>query len=333
MERGGDGYVSRKLKPTITDKREIERLIHEPMLISQTSITGARRNLMWRYVHSIKENKYALTKFLRCVDWTNQKETKTALKHMRNWAPIDVSSALEMLSPSFTHPDVRQHAVDELQRADNDALCSYLLQLVQALRYESDPKCKPLADFLFSRCSKDMTLCNYFFWYLKVETEDEKKGEHFQSLLDCFIEILSRDHQELLQAVQDQDYMRMELESLVNASLVVKGQSARVERMRKLVNAEGNFAHLMEFKRPIRVACSPHVTVTGMRAQASTFFKSNMAPLLCGLETDEGEGNEGKQYKVIFKAGDDLRQDQLIMQMFNLMDGLLKKVHTRPKHP
>ena len=32
-------------------------------------------------------------------------------------------------------------------------------------------------------------------------------------------------------------------------------------------------------------------------------------------------------YKIIFKAGDDLRQDQLVMQLISLMDGLLKKVN------
>jgi len=32
-------------------------------------------------------------------------------------------------------------------------------------------------------------------------------------------------------------------------------------------------------------------------------------------------------FKVIFKCGDDLRQDQLIMQMINLMDHLLKRIN------
>ena len=40
-----------------------------------------------------------------------------------------------------------------------------------------------------------------------------------------------------------------------------------------------------------------------------------------------------KVYKVIFKSGDDLRQDQLVMQMMNLMDGLLKKVNLDLKVP
>jgi len=35
---------------------------------------------------------------------------------------------------------------------------------------------------------------------------------------------------------------------------------------------------------------------------------------------------ELEKYKVIFKSGDDLRQDQLMIQMINLMDSLMKKV-------
>ena len=32
--------------------------------------------------------------------------------------------------------------------------------------------------------------------------------------------------------------------------------------------------------------------------------------------------------RIMFKSGDDLRQDQLIMQLMQLMDGLLRKVGT-----
>jgi phosphatidylinositol 3-kinase len=40
----------------------------------------------------------------------------------------------------------------------------YLLQLVQALKYE--PNKSPLAVFLISRCTANAVLANYFYWYL-----------------------------------------------------------------------------------------------------------------------------------------------------------------------
>ena len=64
----------------------------------------------------------ALTKFLKCVNWNQPQETKQALELLSNWNPMDVEDALELLSPTFSHPSVRKYAVSRLRQADDEVI-------------------------------------------------------------------------------------------------------------------------------------------------------------------------------------------------------------------
>ena len=70
----------------------------------------------------------------------------------------------------------------------------------------------------------------------------------------------------------------------------------------------------------------------GTIAEDCSVFKSAKCPVKYTFkitpETQKNNLHEDKEhFRIMFKYGDDLRQDQLILQMINYMDSLLKKVH------
>lgn len=92
--------------------------------------------MIWKYRFYLSAQKKALTKFLKCINWETGTEVRQALALLAKWAPMDVEDALELLNSSFNHPTVRRYAISRLDQALDDDLLLYLLQLVQALKYE-----------------------------------------------------------------------------------------------------------------------------------------------------------------------------------------------------
>jgi len=72
---------------------------------------------------------------------------------------------------------------------------------------------------------------------------------------------------------------------------------------------------------PMNCPLDPKRTISAIYEEDGYIFKSAKNPLLLSFKTN----NNGEKYKVLWKSGDDLRQDQLVMQMINLMNKLLLK--------
>jgi phosphatidylinositol 3-kinase len=90
----------------------------------------------------------------------------------------------------------------------------------------------------------------------------------------------------------------------------------KIDKLRALLSETDS---LRQF-RPVPVPLDVDVSVCGFQADSAYVFKSALMPLLLSMVTPAGD-----VYPVIYKTGDDLRQDQLVIQIISLMDQLLKK--------
>lgn len=264
---------------------------------------------------------------------------------------------------------LRKMAVERLRLASSEELLLYLLQLVQALKYEaliyergplnidkkssitSDnlPLISPLANFLIETAVENEKLGNFFYWYVKVENEDQLNNPHpdgpvkiYSIILNRYIDMLKNHcHENKLpyyKHLKHQIWFIKKLTSLVEllrASFKKNEATAKkVEYLREYLASSGN--ELLKFPEPFPLPLDPSIIICGCYPEESSVFKSSLAPLKITLKTIEkkklthatsqifGKKSKYGKYPLLFKIGDDLRQDQLVIQIINLMDQLLK---------
>eukprot|EP00533_Pseudo-nitzschia_delicatissima_P009312 CAMPEP_0116108996 /NCGR_PEP_ID=MMETSP0327-20121206/17089_1 /TAXON_ID=44447 /ORGANISM="Pseudo-nitzschia delicatissima, Strain B596" /LENGTH=1216 /DNA_ID=CAMNT_0003601957 /DNA_START=270 /DNA_END=3920 /DNA_ORIENTATION=- len=208
------GLVDPALKPDRIQRDKLAAIIASP----SHHPSREEKDLLWRFRFSLVDNRKALTKFLLAVDWTVETEVVQAAELLEQWrkrSPIEVTDALKLLGKQVAYQTnlVRAYAIDTLASAPDEELNLYLLQLVQALKFENSiqqqeqlgsagassdggataPKKKSsLATFLITRASKNVLLANYLYWYLKVELQDPAHGARYREIFDDYKAVLSR---------------------------------------------------------------------------------------------------------------------------------------------
>eukprot|EP00956_Cyclotella_meneghiniana_P001471 scaffold1630_cov107-Cyclotella_meneghiniana.AAC.1 len=177
------GLVDPGLKPNRIERLRLERIINSP----NHHLCTEEKDLLWKFRFSLVDNRRALTKFLLAVDWSVESEVVQAAELLEQWrkrSPIEVTDALKLLgrNVAFQTGLVRSYAIETLSSAPDEELHLYLLQLVQALKYEEDvsggisggdtidsgrsnkARVSSLATFLIERASRNIELANFLYW-------------------------------------------------------------------------------------------------------------------------------------------------------------------------
>ncbi|XP_031781738.1 phosphatidylinositol 3-kinase catalytic subunit type 3 isoform X2 [Nasonia vitripennis] len=377
------GGNTRELKPTSTVRDALNTILSYP---PTTALSTEEQDLIWKFRFYLSTQKKALTKFVKCVNWKVAGEERQALEMLTLWAPPDPEDALELLGPAFTHPAIRRYAIGRLNHALDDDLMLYLLQLVQALKYEDFDSIKAasemfikskelfdksertdttnelttstsittstesendhfmtnqfaqtdLASFLITRACQNSTLANYLYWYLSIECEDQPDAvitakqdkrirEMYNTVMKMFSNALSCGNnvwQKRRAFLTKQKIFIEQLVSLVKAVARESGNRKRkTERLRALLaDADAIFKINFSNFEPIPFPLDPDISIKGIIPEKASLFKSALMPSKLTFLT-----SNNTEYIAIFKHGDDLRQDQLILQTIALMDKLLRR--------
>ena len=326
------GVLDRDLKPNAKIRDELNTI----MSYGPTQeLNGEEKDLVWKFRHHLTRDKRALTKFVKSVNWQDQGEARQAVQILPKWTEIDVDDALELLGPTFDNQTVRAYAVTRLRKSDDEELLLYLLQLVQALKFEKISLEKDddhaldssLANFLISRATNNFMLGNYLHWYLMVECDD-RSSDQMKENRKLFAKVEFDFMAQLMQVPGGPERRKQLLrqgELITVLSKISKDiRFSREDRPRKVEKLKKYLAdpknELTSFDPPLPLPLDPSISIIGCYPEDSMVFKSSLFPLLIHFKM-----SDGRKYPIIFKTGDDLRQDQLVIQIISLMDRLLRK--------
>ncbi|PYI19489.1 putative phosphoinositide 3-kinase [Aspergillus violaceofuscus CBS 115571] len=324
------GIMDRDLKPNPKIRDELNVILsYEPT----QDLTAEEKDLVWRFRYYLTREKRALTKFVKSVNWRDVGEAHQAVEILPKWTEIDVDDALELLGPTFDNAAVRSYAVERLRKSDDEELLLYLLQLVQALKYEENPEGaagdashdSSLANFLVTRAANNFKLGSYLHWYLMVECDDTGPGTlSAQRRLFARVEYYFMTELEQIQPEHRKTLLRQG-ELVVILTKIAKdvrfsrdNRILKIEKLKKFLKDPKH--ELLQIDPPLPLPLDPEVMVTGCHPDEANVFKSSLSPLQIVFKTADG-----RKYPILFKVGDDLRQDQLVIQIIILMDRLLQK--------
>jgi hypothetical protein len=305
---------------------ELHRIIYHTAL---TELSEEEQKLVWQARDRLTKIPISLPKVLLSVKWDQPDDVGEMHTLLYMWEKMEPLQALQLLDSRFPDPKVRAYAVQLLDELGDDELRPYLLQLVQCLKHEAYHD-SALSRFLVCRAIQNADhIGHILYWLLKSEVHIDVVRDRFSLIL---AEYLRAVEPEIRTELGHQGFVMRRLVAIAkDINACESGKAARKKLLHERLRATALPA---TFQLPL----SPDVICDGIRIEECRVMDSKKKPLWLVFDAIEwkemyddcGEKSGGSRspghfkFPVLFKAGDDLRQDQLTLQLLSIMDNLWK---------
>ncbi|KAI6177250.1 Phosphatidylinositol 3-and 4-kinase [Aphelenchoides bicaudatus] len=227
------------------------------------------------------------------------------------WADLAPEDALELLLPCFSDQRVRAKALEWIGKGTSAQLINFIPQILEALRYEQYED-SAIAKFLLHQACKNRSYAFELYWQLnqRLVVADELRFRlRYKLIQDQLLELNIPGFK------NDLSYQHVFLDKLDSVYKRFKNYTEYNQMNDVLRKTLRSMAEHFDISR-LRLPLCPSFQCKELLIDKAIHFNSAAKPIALHF------AGENAKYSIIYKVGDDLRQDAVVMQLVTLINGL-----------